>query len=217
MPLYFPALTVEEEDAGPSVVGVRKIQFPNTSVTNDGGGVVSVAGASVTEIEDLPTAETDDTLVLSPDGGGGVEWRAESGGLGAPDSDRVVLTSADYTGTAGSFADVTGATLTITTAARRCLVGVTCTAQAATNGDGLHLDIEIDGVRQGGTNGLTGHRFPSSSSRADLSFVYMTDVLSAGSHTFDLQSFRSPGSGTITIFASSSQAPLTFWVQEQLA
>ena len=32
----------------------------------------------VTEITDLPTAETDTTLVLAPDGIGGVEWRAET-------------------------------------------------------------------------------------------------------------------------------------------
>jgi hypothetical protein len=31
-------------------------------------------GGGVTEIADLPTAETDTTLVLSPDGAGGVEW-----------------------------------------------------------------------------------------------------------------------------------------------
>lgn len=39
-------------------------------------------GSSVTEILDLPTAETDDTLVLAPDGAGGVEFRAETGGSG---------------------------------------------------------------------------------------------------------------------------------------
>lgn len=40
-------------------------------------------GTTVTEIVDLPTAETDDTLVLAPDGAGGVEFRAEAGGGGA--------------------------------------------------------------------------------------------------------------------------------------
>lgn len=36
----------------------------------------------VTEIVDLPTAETDTSLVLAPDGVGGVEFRAETGGVG---------------------------------------------------------------------------------------------------------------------------------------
>lgn len=37
-------LTVTEQDGSPLVTGVTKIKFPNASVTNDGGGVVSVAG-----------------------------------------------------------------------------------------------------------------------------------------------------------------------------
>lgn len=37
------------------------------------------------DIEDLATAETDDSLVLAPDGAGGVEFRAETGGGGSPD------------------------------------------------------------------------------------------------------------------------------------
>lgn len=39
-------------------------------------------GAAIGDILDLPTAETDDTLVLAPDGAGGVEFRAETGGGG---------------------------------------------------------------------------------------------------------------------------------------
>ena len=38
--------------------------------------------SGVSDILDLPTAETDATLVLAPDGAGGVEFRAESGGGG---------------------------------------------------------------------------------------------------------------------------------------
>ncbi len=33
---------------------------------------------SVSDIVDMPTVETDTDLVLSPDGAGGVEWRAET-------------------------------------------------------------------------------------------------------------------------------------------
>jgi hypothetical protein len=36
----------------------------------------------ITEITDLPTAEMDDSLVLAPDGAGGLEFRAEGGGGG---------------------------------------------------------------------------------------------------------------------------------------
>ena len=56
--------------------------------THESGGsdeidVTGLTGAaSPTEITDIPTAEMDDTLVLAPDGAGGVEFRAEAGGSG---------------------------------------------------------------------------------------------------------------------------------------
>ena len=58
-------------------------------VTHD----ASEFGAPITEIVSIPTAEMDDTLVLAPDGAGGVEFRAESGGGG----DLPVYTAADDT------------------------------------------------------------------------------------------------------------------------
>jgi len=53
---------------------------------NGGSDEIDVTGltgaGSPTEILDIPTAETDNTLVLAPDGAGGVEFRAEAGGSG---------------------------------------------------------------------------------------------------------------------------------------
>lgn len=46
----------------------------------DSAGAVTGIGGAVADILDLDTAETDDTLVLAPDGAGGVEFRAEAGG-----------------------------------------------------------------------------------------------------------------------------------------
>lgn len=46
----------------------------------DDGGTEHAAGGSVADILDLTTAETDASLVLAPDGAGGVEFRAETGG-----------------------------------------------------------------------------------------------------------------------------------------
>lgn len=56
---------------------------------------------AITDIVNLPTAEMDDTLVLAPDGAGGVEFRAETGGGGD------VATDAIWT-TAGMVAVATG-------------------------------------------------------------------------------------------------------------
>jgi hypothetical protein len=54
--------------------------------TNTGTGTIGTTAvtfaevtASVADILDIPTAETDDTLVLAPDGAGGVEFRTEAG------------------------------------------------------------------------------------------------------------------------------------------
>lgn len=49
--------------------------------THDHTGVPGV-GTTISDILDLTTAETDDSLVLAPDGAGGVEFRAETGGGG---------------------------------------------------------------------------------------------------------------------------------------
>lgn len=84
MPVYAPALTVKESDGSPTVVPVRTIQVSPGTETDNGAGDVTWdnGGAGATEILDIPTAETDDTLVLAPDGAGGVEFRAEVGGSG---------------------------------------------------------------------------------------------------------------------------------------
>lgn len=80
------SLTVKEADGSPSVSSVDTIAFSGATVTDDGSGDVTVTITSgVSEIADLPTAEADDTLVLAPDGVGGVEWRAEAGGGGGSD------------------------------------------------------------------------------------------------------------------------------------
>jgi hypothetical protein len=52
----------------------------------DSAGAVTSPYSGASEITDIATAETDDTLVLAPDGAGGVEWRAESGGIWTPDT-----------------------------------------------------------------------------------------------------------------------------------
>lgn len=77
--------------------------------THDHTGVPGV-GTAIADILDLSTAETDDTLVLAPDGSGGVEFRAETGGGGGGTNDLAevaasALVDATSTGDAGSRAD----------------------------------------------------------------------------------------------------------------
>lgn len=68
-------------------------------------GVADDAGGSVSEITDLPTAETDTSLVLHPDGAGGVEWDTDATGGGLSDHAHTT------TGDGGSALDVNTGTL----------------------------------------------------------------------------------------------------------
>ena len=82
-----PYLTVVEQGSTPSnpSAGSQKL-FVNDSdhllYFVDSSGTVTPVGGAVSEITDIPTADTTTTNVLAPDGAGGVEWRAESGGGG---------------------------------------------------------------------------------------------------------------------------------------
>jgi hypothetical protein len=77
---------VEAKDEGSSLTAtLASIDFTGSGVTATTVGddvTVDIPGSGVTEITDLPTAETDTSLVLAPDGAGGVEFRAETGGSG---------------------------------------------------------------------------------------------------------------------------------------
>ena len=48
----------------------------------------------ITDIVDLPTAETDTSLVMAPGSAGGVEFRAETGGGGGSVAGETILTRA---------------------------------------------------------------------------------------------------------------------------
>lgn len=127
-------------------------------------------------------------------------------------SDKKVRTAGNYTTTSTTFVDVdnTNMSITLTTGARRCMIVV--------SGSGYHsdtnhwaFDIDIDGSRQGQAFGLVfgGDVTTQNQSR---SFTYITDVLSAASHTFKLQ-WRVDG-GTATLYANTTNTPLIFSVVE---
>lgn len=64
------------EAAMPDVTGVPDGGTTGQALVKDSG---TDGDASWHDIEDIATAEMDDTLVLAPDGAGGVEFRAEAG------------------------------------------------------------------------------------------------------------------------------------------
>jgi hypothetical protein len=84
----FPIIRILEDATPPSTPPTGQVHFYVDEATKtlhglDDADVDTDYGVtSVTEITDLPTAETDDTLRLAPDGAGGVEWAAGGGGSG---------------------------------------------------------------------------------------------------------------------------------------
>lgn len=119
---------------------------------------------------------------------------------------------ASYSTTSTTFVDVDGTnmSLTITTGARRVLIGFVGSVRNDTAGQSVALDVTVDGTRQGNDHGLVS---VANSTSANGSFSYLTAALSAGSHTFKLQ-YCVVGSGTARVFGSSTSEAAQFWVQE---
>ena len=123
----------------------------------------------------------------------------------------VQVTAGNLTTTSATFGDVAGMSITMATAAARCLVVVICIGHMNGATD-MCLDIDIDGARQGQDYGLcfcTG----ANTVNQNLCFSRLTGVLTAASHTFKLQARVQP-SGTFTLFASTTISPLIFTVIE---
>jgi hypothetical protein len=77
-------VTVQDEGS-PLATVADTLNFVGAGVVATGAGTtktITVSGAAVADILDLPTAEMTTTKVLAPDGAGGVEFRAEAGGGG---------------------------------------------------------------------------------------------------------------------------------------
>ncbi len=124
-------------------------------------------------------------------------------------------TAGNYTTTSTSMVSVDGTNmaLTITTGARRCLVGFVGDIGNSAAGDFVELDIDIDGTLQGnGSLGMITQNSSGSSAWNNGSFTMLTAVLSAGSHTFTLK-WRVNGAGTATM--QGSNPPAWFYVMEQ--
>jgi hypothetical protein len=120
-----------------------------------------------------------------------------SGGDGFAQSSTVRKTDGDITTSSQSFVDATSMSVTITTGARRCLVLVQAFGVTSTTGSSNCTTLDIDGSSVGGTYGLAMQR-----DQGSLCFTYLTDVLTAASHTFKLQHRGSNGANS-TLYASS--------------
>jgi hypothetical protein len=112
--------------------------------------------------------------------------------------------------TTGSWTDLTGITVTLTTGAHRCQVNAVLSGLNS-GAERVMVDLDIDGVRQGQALGLT-HISLAASQVGNLSFSFLTAVLSAASHTIKVV-WRVTG-GTGTIYAHTDYCPAIIAVVE---
>lgn len=164
---------------------------------------ITTNNASTSKHGFAPKYPNDATKYL--DGTGAYTVPAGSGG-GIIQASRVTLTSGDLTTTSTSFTDATGLTTTLTTGAHRCLVTCAFAAKMSTAGIVAYFDIAVDGTRVGQTGGL---QLFSGSEFQTVTLSYLTDVLSAASHTIKVQWKVSSGTGTLLAGTVNTPAILT--------
>ena len=141
-------------------------------------------------------------------GGGG------GGSAAALAAGSVLISTGDLASGSTSFVDATGATVTITTGAHRCLVTYSGMVNQSAGGNYLFLTVAVDGTSQGGTHGLCGWRATTAVLDGCMNFSFLTAVLGAGSHTIKLQMAVSAGTGTLYANATNT---LSFAVLETAA
>jgi hypothetical protein len=107
----------------------------------------------------------------------------------------------DYTSTTTSFANVnaTDLALVITTSGGDVLLGFSGSALIASGT--LFLDVDMDGARIGGDDGLVAISTSGASNRMNVSFLRLVRSVVAGSHTFKLQ-WKGTG-GALTLYAGA--------------
>jgi hypothetical protein len=131
---------------------------------------------------------------------------------GATIAGSVNLTSGDISTASATLVDLTGATTTLTTAARRALIVLTGTFSSS--GDGIVVNFAVDGTLQIGTSTTSGVRHGKIAGQQTVIAVsFITAALTAASHVFKAQWTVSGGGGTATFYADTTN-PLHFSVAE---
>lgn len=135
-----------------------------------------------------------------------------------PPTDEYVCDESNYyTTTSTSFVNVDGTnlSLTITTTGGDVMVGFNASFynNAST---AIHLDVDVDGAREAGDDGIVHINEPAAPFWIPGSFVRLITGLSAGSHTFKLQWKVSGGTGYMQSGEGTANADThpQFWVRE---
>lgn len=134
-----------------------------------------------------------------------------------PTALKILNQASDYSLTNTSYADVDGTNLAlnITTAGGDVLIAFSGSIINSTP-TSVFFDVDVDGSRTGGDDGLVVVTPSSASQRVNVTFFKLLQGLAAGVHTFKLQNKQL--SGTTTLFAgagtSNGDIHAQFFVRE---
>ena len=136
-----------------------------------------------------------------------------------PPSDSYVLDEvSDYATTSAAFVDIdaTNLSLTITTTGGDVVVGFVGAIKHTTAGALLYLDLELDGTRIGGDDGILVAQCPVNGYAVNMSFQYLITSLAAGTHTISLQWKTSAATATLPAGAGTANYDVhpLFWIKE---
>ncbi|MDD5304035.1 MAG: hypothetical protein PHS14_13120 [Elusimicrobia bacterium] len=126
-------------------------------------------------------------------------------------------TAGDYTISSATYAaiDATNMNPTLTTGAHRCRVRLSGAFAGPGSGNSMGITLKVDGtdVASGNTFGLMEDNIGANNA-GGVMIDFLTDVLTAASHTFEL--FWKASAGTATLRGTAGHALLQFSVEETL-
>jgi len=107
-----------------------------------------------------------------------------------------------FTTTSTTFVDVTDHTITMTTRARRVLLTFSGSFSNNTSLSDVSVTFDIDGTDAGGSEGLNKLTAAAADLKTMGGMVYLTDVLTAASHTFKVNLKNGGGADIANIFGN---------------
>ena len=125
---------------------------------------------------------------------------------------------ANDTTTSATFGDVDGTnlSLTIVTTGGDVMAGFTGSVAHSSASGLVMFDIDVDGVRTAGDDGIVVLDAQNAAASEVVGFVYLVTGLSAASHTFKLQWKTSAATATLWTGAGTANKDVhpQFWVRE---